>query len=852
MKTKIWFGKLWNRRVRSVTQYAAVVGLAAAAEGWAGTIQSIQAEPAPLVVGGLFNIKVQASPDVTVATAAIEVRRANVLRMPLVKSGEFWTAQGMIPVDLGIAGTVKGTITVHAFDSSRQPSQKSVSIQVAALPFNWATFDPATGVLTITGDNGNNMISASRDANGNIVVNGGALAITGGVPTAANTTLIRVFAFDGNDEVILEQSSGFPRGELYGGPGNDSLFGGGGADTILGGPGDDALLGRLGIDILMGEEGADTLTGGDGNDALFAGPGADALVWNPGDDSDTLEGGGEQDTLVFHGANVGEMIGVSANGHRLSFTRDIAAVALDANDVEVVQFNALGGADNITVGDLSGTDVTAVNLNLAGFGGTGDGLADSVTMVGTTGNDEVVVTGSGSTVGVSGLSTGLTITGSEIAFDKLIVKTLEGSDHVDASGLELDVIQLSAEGGAESDTLTVAAAEGVSTDVFANAARLNLYRGAQNPFEADDVENVVIHGTGEPDSIVVGDLTGTDVTEMVVDLFDPEHPDMGDGQVDSVQIFGTQGNDMIAAQSTGAELLVNGLSATVKIAGGESAHDRLIIHANGGEDVVNASALAGGMINLNITGGLGIDLITGSAGNDMITGGDGNDVFVGGPGDDTFVWNPGDDSDVVEGQEGTDTLLFNGSNAGETIALTANGNRLTFTRDIATVTIDTDDVEEVLFVARGGEDKITVNDLSTTDVKTVELDLFGSIASMGDSAADVVTLHGTAGNDDITLIGNSDGVTVSGLSAELILSGTELSYDQLRINTHEGDDGVDASGVMAGLMQLIVDGGADNDTLVGSEEIDALLGGLGDDVLIGGPGVDLLDGGLGNNVVIQD
>ena len=123
---------------------------------------------------------------------------------------------------------------------------------------------------------------------------------------------------------------------------------------------------------------------------------------------------------------------------------------------------------------------------------------------------------------------------------------------------------------------------------------------------------------------------------------------------------------------------------------------------------------------------------------------------------------------------------------------------------------------------------------------------------MGDSAADVVTLHGTAGNDDITLMGNGEGVTVSGLSAELILSGTELSYDQLRINTHEGDDGVDASGVIAGLMQLVVDGGDDNDTLVGSEEIDLLLGGLGDDVLIGGPGVDLLDGGLGNNVVIQD
>jgi Ca2+-binding RTX toxin-like protein len=112
-------------------------------------------------------------------------------------------------------------------------------------------------------------------------------------------------------------------------------------------------------------------------------------------------------------------------------------------------------------------------------------------------------------------------------------------------------------------------------------------------------------------------------------------------------------------------------------------------------------------------------------------------------------------------------------------------------------------------------------------------------------------MFGTAGNDSFTLNGNANGVIVSG-TTQLTLLGTELTFDQLIINSLEGDDSVDASGVLAGLLQLIVDGGADNDTLVGSEESDALQGGLGDDVLIGGPGLDLLDGGLGNNVVVQD
>jgi hypothetical protein len=35
-------------------------------------------------------------------------------------------------------------------------------------------------------------------------------------------------------------------------------------------------------------------------------------------------------------------------------------------------------ADNIVINDLSGTDVTEINLNLAAAGGGGDGAADTV------------------------------------------------------------------------------------------------------------------------------------------------------------------------------------------------------------------------------------------------------------------------------------------------------------------------------------------------------------------------------------------------------------------------------------------------------------------------------------------
>ena len=49
----------------------------------------------------------------------------------------------------------------------------------------------------------------------------------------------------------------------------------------------------------------------------------------------------------------------------MRFTRDVANITMDLNGVEHIQFNALGGADNITVSDLTGTDVKQVALDLA-------------------------------------------------------------------------------------------------------------------------------------------------------------------------------------------------------------------------------------------------------------------------------------------------------------------------------------------------------------------------------------------------------------------------------------------------------------------------------------------------------
>jgi Ca2+-binding RTX toxin-like protein len=126
---------------------------------------------------------------------------------------------------------------------------------------------------------------------------------------------------------------------------------------------------------------------------------------------------------------------------------------MDLDDVESVDFNALGGADTIVVGDLSGTDVTELNAALAAFGGAGDAQPDNVVVDGTNGDDVIQAAGDASGVAVFGLAARVNITGAEAANDRLTANALDGDDVVEASGLTADAIQLTADGGAGNDIL---------------------------------------------------------------------------------------------------------------------------------------------------------------------------------------------------------------------------------------------------------------------------------------------------------------------------------------------------------------------------------------------------------------
>jgi Ca2+-binding RTX toxin-like protein len=108
-----------------------------------------------------------------------------------------------------------------------------------------ATFNPGAGVLSVFGDTLINAITASRDAAGTLLVNGGAVPIVGGKATVANTHKLQVFGLGGGDTISLDEANGaLPAADLFGGVGNDVLTGGSGDDQLFGQAGNDTLTAK--------------------------------------------------------------------------------------------------------------------------------------------------------------------------------------------------------------------------------------------------------------------------------------------------------------------------------------------------------------------------------------------------------------------------------------------------------------------------------------------------------------------------------------------------------------------------------------------------------------------------------
>jgi hypothetical protein len=257
---------------------------------------------------------------------------------------------------------------------------------------------------------------------------------------AANTNQLQVdVGDDGSADFAFDQTT-FRAITVRGGNGDDTIrmnetngvFTTVHPTTLDGGNGDDTLLGGAGVETLNGGLGDDSIDGNGGVDHFFGGNGDDTLIWDPGDGSDILEGGPGFDTMVFNGNGGNEIMAATAVGSRVHFTRNLGGIVMDLNEVEAIVVNALGGTDSVTVNDMTGTDVELVDVDLAATlgGSTSDNAADTVTVVGTTGDDSISAVRSGGVAEVHGLAALVRISHVDSALDSLVIDTRAGADDV--------------------------------------------------------------------------------------------------------------------------------------------------------------------------------------------------------------------------------------------------------------------------------------------------------------------------------------------------------------------------------------------------------------------------------------
>ena len=610
-------------------------------------------------------------------------------------------------------------------------------------------------------------------------------------------------------------------------------------------------------DIINAGGGNDIVTGGRGADQAFLGSGNDIFIWNPGDGSDVVEGQGGFDTLQFNGANVNENINISANGNRVVMTRDVANISMDLNGMEQINFVALGGADNITVADLTGTDTKQVHVDLAGVpgSGTGDGSADTVTVNGTSGNDAVKVVSNATETIVSGLAAETHVVGAESANDTVHVAGGDGNDSFDVSGLAGGGPTIAIDGGTGSDTVNIKGAK----DVFL-------------------VQN------GTDGQIALSQDGGASFTALNL------------SGVEQVNVTGTGGDDIINAQ----QLQANGFQLTID---GGAGNDTLT--GGAGNDV-----LLGGAGNDTVIGGRGADQAFLGTGNDTFVWnpGDGSDVVEGQGGFDTLQFNGSNASENID-------ITANGSRAllhrdVANISMDLNGieqiNVVTVggadTINVADLTGT--DVKQVHVdlasspgagTGDGSADNVTVNGTLGDDAvkivssaaETVVSGLTAETHVVGaESSNDTVHVAGGDGNDSFDISGlagggptiaidggtGTDAVNLKGASTAdnifLVQNGTDgqigLSQDggtsftalnlsgveQVNVTGTGGDDAINAQQLQSNGFQLTLDGGAGNDTLTGGAGNDVLLGGAGNDTVIGGRGADQAFLGTGNDTFV--
>jgi Ca2+-binding RTX toxin-like protein len=245
-------------------------------------------------------------------------------------------------------------------------------------------------------------------------------------------------------------------------------------------------------------------------------------------------------------------------------------------------------------------------------------------------------------------------------------------------------------------------------------------------------------------------------------------------------------NNITISRDAAGKILVNGGAVTV---GGGTATvantAKIQVFGLAGNDTLTLSEVNGALPAANLFGGANNDVLTGGSGNDQLFGESGNDTLLGKGGFD-FLFGGGDNDTLTGG-----------------------------------------DADDQVF-GQSGNDRMIWNPGDDTDLNE------------GGAGTDTVEVNGGNGTEQFTTTANGTRVRFDRLNPAPFAVDIGTS-EKLVLNANGGDDTYSATGNLAALIGITVDGGTGNDQLLGSN---------GADVLLGGDGQDFVDGQQGNDTAL--
>ncbi|MEL6778783.1 MAG: calcium-binding protein, partial [Cyanobacteria bacterium J06597_16] len=227
--------------------------------------------------------------------------------------------------------------------------------------------------------------------------------------------------------------------------------------------------------------------------------------------------------------------------------------------------------------------------------------------------------------------------------------------------------------------------------------------------------------------------------------------------------------------------------------------EKVVFSGGDGNDTLDARESS---TTIEAFGGDGDDLLLGGSAEDTFFAGAGDDIVVGQRGDDTaylqdgddrFIWNNGDGSDFINGGKGFDVTQVNGADGpGDEFDLRAVDGQAIFNRlNLGLFTLTNEEIEQFEINGQGGDDSLTVGDLTGSGVQSV---IFsggdGNDFLNGSGTATPITADGGNGND-ILIGGTGDDILIVGGGADLLIGGGGN-------NTLIGGDGNDFFGFDTG------------------------------------------------------